>query len=393
MLVFCLVEVIFLNMKSWKISLLSALLFWACADQNADMLGGVIITTNTSPSAKIYVYEQGHPEKILDSAQSSSTGTELKNLDPAKTYVVWLSEDSLHGALAAEVKAGTRLNLQAQNYRWLSQDSAYFGQASFRGYLGRIQSRSGILHIPVLGGAVEQLWKSEAGELLSLRVSGDSAQLNWKKQIRSVPLDLEANISSSLTQSSSLQSSSSMSSSSSALSSSGNNGASGGLTDTRDQRVYATVKIGKAYWFAENMQYALSRAAICPDQNSLNCSAYGALYTWTEAQSICPTGSHLPDSSEFAALMQNCGGVSSSTNLRSTSWTGGTDQCGFNALAAGEVTSLGYASNFGRAADFWVKGNNSAGFPMDFFVVPAATAPAIQVVARDDYRSVRCVKD
>ena len=49
---------------------------------------------------------------------------------------------------------------------------------------------------------------------------------------------------------------------------------------------------------------------MCLNHLESNCEIYGALYTAHQAQSVCPTGWHLPTSSEISNLYSNLGGYS-----------------------------------------------------------------------------------
>ncbi len=153
----------------------------------------------------------------------------------------------------------------------------------------------------------------------------------------------------------------------------------GEFTDPRDSQTYKTVQIGTQTWFAENLNYAylgktadLDSSSFCYKNTDSNCETYGRLYTWSAAmdsagvanedvagtgcgydvecsvtgkvQGVCPTGWHLPDSTEFETLMKyvanNTTGGTDSVGyaLKATSgWNtyNGSDAFGFSALPAG----------------------------------------------------------
>ena len=124
----------------------------------------------------------------------------------------------------------------------------------------------------------------------------------------------------------------------------------GEFTDTRDDRVYKTIKIGDQIWMAENLNYETENS-YCFDNSTTNCKAYGRLYTWKDAQDACPTGWKLPDYADGRALFEHITGepydgrVTVSKKLKSsTSWCfgcNGSDDYGFSALP-----TYGYAGNF-----------------------------------------------
>ena len=161
----------------------------------------------------------------------------------------------------------------------------------------------------------------------------------------------------------------------------------GTMTDSRDQKVYKTVKIGEQTWMAENLNYSdsvktpnIKGNSWCYDNKEEYCAVTGRLYTSgavtddvecvpiangemcefpEKIQGICPVGWHLPTSEEWEALFTAVGGSNTAGKaLKSASgWNedynscceycegcydnnfNGTDAYGFSALPAG----LGYA--------------------------------------------------
>jgi len=122
------------------------------------------------------------------------------------------------------------------------------------------------------------------------------------------------------------------------------------LTDSRDGKVYRTVKIGKQTWMAENLNYSdADSIGRCYDDEPSNCEKYGKLYDWDAAMKACPGGWHLPSYDEWNALYEHIGGNNSfrtvEKKLKSKSgWKedknddysgSGTDDYGFSALPGG----------------------------------------------------------
>jgi uncharacterized protein (TIGR02145 family) len=84
--------------------------------------------------------------------------------------------------------------------------------------------------------------------------------------------------------------------------------ASGSFTDSRDNKTYKTIKIGKQTWMAENLNYA--KSGECYNNEPANCQKYGKYFTWTEAKKACPSGWHLPSNAEWDALYRFADGRS-----------------------------------------------------------------------------------
>ena len=82
----------------------------------------------------------------------------------------------------------------------------------------------------------------------------------------------------------------------------------GEITDSRDNMVYKTVKLGTQTWFSENLNFN-SGDSKCYDDNPANCFVYGKLYNGNEAQSACPDGWHLPTTDEWQILFDYLGGI------------------------------------------------------------------------------------
>ncbi len=149
----------------------------------------------------------------------------------------------------------------------------------------------------------------------------------------------------------------------------------GTLKDSRDGQVYRTVQIGVQTWMAENLNYDYNvgtAASYCYNNSKDSCAKYGRLYTWSAAmdsaaifsndgkgcgygvtcyasgkvQGVCPAGWHLPDTTEWNALIHyvdlqttdDAGYALKATNgWRSHNGVSGdgSDEFGFGALPAG----------------------------------------------------------
>lgn len=77
--------------------------------------------------------------------------------------------------------------------------------------------------------------------------------------------------------------------------------AKGQFTDPRDNQTYSTITINDATWFGENLNYHGGNS-VCYNNLSTFCDEFGALYTWNEAKTSCPSGWHTPSDQEWKNL-------------------------------------------------------------------------------------------
>lgn len=136
------------------------------------------------------------------------------------------------------------------------------------------------------------------------------------------------------------------------------------ITDPRDSQNYTTVKVGTLTWMAENLNYQpASGNSWCYNNETTNCGVYGRLYDWATAQIACPSGWHLPDTTEWNALEASVGGASiagKKLKANSPKWitNTGTDSISFAALPGGYYAESN-SNNLGNAAYWWT--NTSIG--------------------------------
>ena len=174
----------------------------------------------------------------------------------------------------------------------------------------------------------------------------------------------------------------------------------GTFTDSRDGKIYKTVKIGNQTWFAENLAYKANGGCWAFNKDTVNVPKYGYLYNWETAKTACPAGWHLPSDAEWKTLTEYLGGAKvAGGKLKSTTdWLlnaseNDTNESGFNALPG---SALGYSSNnFGELGVdaifwsststerkyFWLRHLNESKVLFRDFDFPAAGY------------SVRCIKD
>lgn len=169
------------------------------------------------------------------------------------------------------------------------------------------------------------------------------------------------------------------------------------LTDARDGQVYKTIQLGEQTWMAENLNFEIEDGvqSWCNGNKGENCDKYGRLYTLKAANSVCPSGWHLPSIEEWP--FSGNGGYSAFYDYAAQGWKKAIDKYGFAALPAGE-----YSAEFqkffepGTSAYFWTSTidtrNNDCPVIVEF---SNSSAGMISVCAdnENDGLSVRCVKD
>ena len=177
----------------------------------------------------------------------------------------------------------------------------------------------------------------------------------------------------------------------------------GEILDERDGQVYKTVQIGEQIWMAQNLNYenAFSEGgnfSYCAS----NCAEHGRLYVVYTARLVCPSGWHLPDTTEFNTLFDAIGGKSTAGSVlkSSSGWNNkidgssgnGTDSYSFAALPAGRVLPPSNYDEVDYAAYFW----SSTVIGVHMYYVKLNTDLDYALLSRTisrDKLSVRCVKD
>ena len=186
---------------------------------------------------------------------------------------------------------------------------------------------------------------------------------------------------------------------------------SNSFRDSRDGQTYRIVKIGTQTWMAENLNYE-TEGSYCYNNDATKCTKYGRLYTWIAATTACPSGWHLPSTTEWETLFTAVGGRSiAGTKLKSTSsWDtdidgskicvsncdvngNGTNAYGFSALPAGWKNSYGDFAFEGVDAYFWSVSSAPYGnyyyMQLHFYNEQAF----LDYKGYIDALSVRCLKD
>lgn len=172
------------------------------------------------------------------------------------------------------------------------------------------------------------------------------------------------------------------------------------FTDSRDGQSYDVVKIGNLMWMAENLNFE-TVGSFCPEGDARNCKRLGRLYSWAEARSVCPDGWRLPTKEDFEALVAALSSSLSRAGAAlkaSDGWFkkgNGSDALGFRALPAGYRGADGKFDGIGGYAYFWSAtedAENRESNAFYLFLSFSSDAASINAFAKEDYRSVRCVR-
>lgn len=179
------------------------------------------------------------------------------------------------------------------------------------------------------------------------------------------------------------------------------------ITDIRDGEIYKTVVIGKQIWMAENLRYEAKKSLFNPDNPLV---IYGRLYDRIIAETVCPTGWHLPTDKEWNELEMSLGMLITDTNK--TFWRGkhgtkmksktdwaddgnGTNSSGFNVYPSGyyfDDNSDEIDMYIGGSAGFWSATENGKAW-IRFFGSPKEGVNRFNDNTMTWKLACRCVKD
>ncbi|MCL2182809.1 MAG: fibrobacter succinogenes major paralogous domain-containing protein [Chitinispirillia bacterium] len=162
------------------------------------------------------------------------------------------------------------------------------------------------------------------------------------------------------------------------------NPGAGTFTDSRDGKVYRTVRMGDLTWMAENLNFKTGGSR-CYGNKESNCQKYGLLYDWTTAMSACPAGWRLPARNDWADLVKAAGGEETAgKKLKSKTgwgdWTcdkgmvmdgrdctlwrsysgNGSDDFGFSAMPGGSRVGADFDGS-GGYGQWWSATKNASG--------------------------------
>ncbi|MCX6252122.1 MAG: hypothetical protein NTX61_15400 [Bacteroidetes bacterium] len=181
------------------------------------------------------------------------------------------------------------------------------------------------------------------------------------------------------------------------------------LVDIRDNKSYATVKIGTQCWMAVNLDYGtvIPSSALpfdnctgekyCFNDNPVNCTSRGGLYHWDELmqyeegpglQGLCPSGWHIPTETEWTLLFnQYINNGFAASPLKYTGYSG------FNALLPG-LRHENITWDFDAFATmFWTSNIHSTTKAMAHGMNTYDPSVSLYPSLRSNTFSVRCLKD
>ncbi len=198
----------------------------------------------------------------------------------------------------------------------------------------------------------------------------------------------------------------------------------GAFKDSRDGRIYKTVKIGSQVWMAENLNTDRFRngdtipeaktseeweaagknqqPAWCYYENSpSNGIKYGKLYNWfavMDPRGLAPKGWHMPSDAEWTALTDYLGGQEKAgVKMKSKNgWRGegnGTNNTGFSGLPGGYRSSNMEFFGIGMYGYWWSSTENSTLYAWNRFLGYSFSNVYRYGCRKEEGLSVRCIMD
>lgn len=197
------------------------------------------------------------------------------------------------------------------------------------------------------------------------------------------------------------------------------------LTDA-DGNIYHSVTIASQTWMVENLKTThyndplktpipnitdnivwggLNTPAYCWYENDIgNKETYGALYNWYAASDprLCPKGWHIPSNAEWATLITNLGGDSTTVGGKmkeegTSHWispnTGATNSYGFTALPGGSHFTNGLFYLKGKYGWYWSSTETELDNAWHVYMVYNNSTLARITGSKSIGFSVRCIKD
>lgn len=172
------------------------------------------------------------------------------------------------------------------------------------------------------------------------------------------------------------------------------------ITDTRDGKVYKTVKIGDQVWMSQNLAFKAPEGCTVYDGISDYVKSYGYLYTWEAATKACPVGWRLPSMQDWWTLSKTLGGDEVAggrlKQAGTSAWkdpnTGATNSSGFTALPGGRSGDM-EMKLFGTAAFFWTNVDDDDATSWCGALTSSGEDLGLTPTEKKNGFSVRCIKN
>ncbi len=167
------------------------------------------------------------------------------------------------------------------------------------------------------------------------------------------------------------------------------------------------IEAGGLTWLANNLNNGASGISL--RKSPILDTALGRLYNWTEAQTACPAGWHLPSAADFYTSFDNAEGKIPAGNLMVDASFNGekmweywpqvkiTNSFGFNAVPTGYVDttdSFNTYTQYGEYACWWTGDNANDELGVYMYIHDECTDVRKGTGDKNSlYMGVRCVKD
>jgi uncharacterized protein (TIGR02145 family) len=166
------------------------------------------------------------------------------------------------------------------------------------------------------------------------------------------------------------------------------------FTDYRDNQTYTFKQYGTQTWSTENLNYKSENSRYY-NNDSLN-KKYGRLYSFEDAQNVCPEGWKIPSYEDWITLANYINSDSLGNDLKSdslwdTQYYKSSNKLGFNGLPAGVGQSSGDIE-LNRQTYWWTsteENENSAYSPALLYFSYTLN---LRATDKTYYYSVRCIK-
>ncbi len=165
------------------------------------------------------------------------------------------------------------------------------------------------------------------------------------------------------------------------------------FTDSRDGKTYSTVILKyktdagvniKQEWFSQNLNFEVAQS-FCYKSETAYCEVFGRLYLREASKGACPSGWHIPTSTEWMALITANGGLKKAGAQLNENGDSGLN------LQMGGFGDVGqHYQGIGASGYYWsTKGSGS-----ELITIDASTDEILyDAIGNANKNSVRCVRD